>query len=92
MYRLAVTFTAFDGKREEFVARLKKEGILDAIRAEEGCLKYDLFYAEGDPNVLLLMEEWRSREDQALHMTLEHMARFRVLKASCIAGSLFEEL
>ena len=92
MYRLAVTFTALDGKREEFVARLKSEGILDAIRNEEGCIKYDLYYADADPNVLLLMEEWRSKEDQALHRTLEHMARFRVLKASLIADTHFAEL
>ena len=39
MYTIYVKFDCFDGKREVFVERMKSEGIIDAIRAEEGCIR-----------------------------------------------------
>ena len=41
MYKIYVTFTCFPGKREAFVEKVKAEGVLAAIRAEDGCLRYD---------------------------------------------------
>ncbi len=87
MFRIYVTFRAFEGKREAFVEALKKEGILAAIRAEDGCLMYDFYYSEKDENELLLVEAWASRRHQEIHMTTEHMARFRILKGNYIESS-----
>lgn len=87
MFRIYVTFRAFEGKREAFVEALKKEGILSAIRAEDGCLMYDFYYSEKDENELLLVEAWESRRHQEIHMTQEHMARFRILKGNYIESS-----
>ena len=87
MFRIYVTFRAFEGKREAFVEALKKEGILSAIRAEDGCLMYDFYYSEKDENELLLVEAWASRRHQEIHMTQEHMARFRILKGNYIESS-----
>ena len=87
MFRIYVTFRAFEGKREAFVEALKKEGILAAIRAEDGCLMYDFYYSEKDENELLLVEAWESRRHQEIHMTQEHMARFRILKGNYIESS-----
>ena len=41
MYTIYVNFKCYEGKREAFVERVKKEGVLDAIRAEKGCVRYD---------------------------------------------------
>lgn len=87
MFRIYVTFRAFEGKREAFVEALKKEGILAAIRAEDGCKMYDFYYSEKDENELLLVEAWESRRHQEIHMTQEHMARFRILKGNYIESS-----
>ena len=87
MFRIFVTFRALEGKREAFVKALKDEGILSAIRAEDGCLMYDFYFSEKDENELLLVEAWESRRHQEIHMTQEHMARFRILKGNYIASS-----
>ena len=91
MFRIYVTFRAFEGKREAFVEALKKEGILSAIRAEDGCKMYDFYYSEKDENELLLVEAWESRRHQEIHMTQEHMARFRILKGNYIESSFLGE-
>ena len=44
MYTIYVIFTCLEGKREAFVERVKEEGILSAIRAEDGCIKYDYYF------------------------------------------------
>lgn len=87
MYRIYVTFRCFEGKREAFINRLKDDGILSAIRAEDGCEMYDFYFSEEDKNALLLVEAWTSRHHQAVHMTTEHMARFRVVKDTYVATS-----
>ena len=91
MFRIYVTFHCLEGKREAFVNRLKDDGILSAIRAEDGCHMYDFYFSEKDKNELLLVEAWESRRHQEIHMTQEHMARFRVLKDAYIASSFLGE-
>ncbi len=87
MYRIYVTFHCYEGKREAFVERLKADGILAAIRAEDGCEMYDFYFSEEDENKILLVEAWASRRHQEVHMTTEHMARFRVLKDNYVQNS-----
>ena len=64
MYTIYVVFKSFDGKREAFVERAKAEGIVDEIRKGNGCIRYDYYYSEKDPNEILLIEEWESKEHQ----------------------------
>ena len=55
MYTIYVQFRCLDGKREAFVEAVKREGILAAVRAEDGCLRYDYYFSEADANELLLI-------------------------------------
>lgn len=80
MYNIYVTFKCLPGKREAFVERVRKEGILDAIRAEDGFYRYDYFFSEEDPNLLLLIEAWESYEHQQTHIAQPHMASLRAFK------------
>ena len=57
MYTIYVAFKCFDGKREAFVKRVREEGILDAVLAEDGCHGYDYYFSEKDANLLLLIEK-----------------------------------
>ena len=43
MYTLYVTFKCVPGKREEYIETLKSEGIVDAVRKEDGCIRYDYY-------------------------------------------------
>ena len=71
---------------------MKKTGVLDAIRAEDGCIKYDYYLSEKDPNELLLVEQWASSEHQKVHMTQPHMAQMRSFKDSYIISTKIGEI
>jgi quinol monooxygenase YgiN len=53
-------------------------GHLDAIRAEEGCLRYDLYRVRRDDETLVMVEQWASKEALRAHGEAEH---FRVMGA-----------
>ena len=91
MYKIYVTFTCFPGKREAFVEKVKAEGVLAAIRAEDGCLRYDYYFSEADENELLLIEAWETREHQQIHIAQPHMARMRAFKDAYVASTTLGE-
>lgn len=80
MYTIYVDFTCRDGKREDYVERLRTEGILDAVRAEDGCIRYDFYFSEEDGNKLLLIEAWESKAHQAFHIRQPHMEAMRAFR------------
>ena len=92
MYTIYVVFKSFDGKREAFVERAKAEGIVDEIRKENRCIRYDYYYSEKDPNEILLIEEWESKEHQQIHIEQPHMARLREFKNDYIESTKLGEL
>lgn len=91
MYTIYVVFKSFDGKREAFVERAKAEGIVDEIRKENVCIRYDYYYSEKDPNEILLIEEWESKEHQQIHIEQPHMARLREFKNDYIESTKLGE-
>lgn len=91
MYNIYVVFKCFPGKREAFVERVRKEGILDAIRAEDGFGRYDYFFTEADPNELLLIEAWETRAHQEAHIKQPHMAALRAFKGEYIETTTIGE-
>ena len=91
MYTIAVVFQCFNDKREAFVERVKAEGILADILAEDGCQRYEYYFSEKDPNELLLLEAWESKSHQQVHIGQPHMDRLRELKGDYIhTTSLYE--
>lgn len=91
MYTIYVTFQCYEGKREAFVERVRTEGILEAVRAEDGCLRYDYYYSEENPNEILLIEAWESKTHQQVHIEQPHMARLREFKSDYIEVSKLGE-
>ena len=92
MYTIYVKFDCFPEKREAFIQKVTETGILSAIRGESGCLKYDYYLSEKDPNELLLIEQWESKDHQQLHLTLPHMAQLRTFKDDYIAKTTLGEI
>lgn len=45
---------------------------LDTVRAEPGCLRYDLFRVRRDDDTLVMLEQWASKEDLRAHGASEH--------------------
>ena len=80
MYTIYVRFKCLPNKREAFVEAVKREGILEAVRAENGCHCYDYYFSEADENELLLIEAWETKNHQQVHIEQPHMARLREIK------------
>ena len=91
MYTIYVVFKCLEGKREAFVEKVKQEGILSAIRAEDGCLRYDYYFSESDANELLLVEAWESKRHQGIHIAQPHMAKLREMKDGYIESTKLGE-
>ncbi|MBQ8752002.1 MAG: antibiotic biosynthesis monooxygenase [Clostridia bacterium] len=92
MYTIYVKFTCIPEKRAAFIERVKAEGVLDAIRAEEGCIRYDYYLSEMDANELLLIEQWASKQHQQIHLDQPHMARLRTFKGEYITDTVLGEV
>lgn len=91
MYTIYVIFKCLPGKREAFVERVRSEGILDAIRAENGCHRYDYYYSEADANELMLIEAWETKDHQQVHLDQPHMAALRAFKGDYITSTVIGE-
>lgn len=89
---LHVTYHTNPGQREIFLRQVVHEGILSAIRAEEGCQKYDYYLSVQDENELLLIERWDSPAHQEKHMTQPHMAKMLALQAEYVAQTTVAEI
>jgi len=57
--------------RGDAVAELLTQA-LDSVRAEPGCLRYDLFRVRRDDDTLVMLEQWASKEDLRTHGASEH--------------------
>ena len=91
MYTIYVKFDCYPEKREAFVEAVKKEGILSAILAEDGCIRYEYYFSEADENELLLIEAWESKRHQQIHIEQPHMARLREIKDDYIKTTTLGE-
>ena len=91
MYTISVVFQCIPGKREAFVERVRSEGILDAVRAEDGCHRYDYYFSESDQNELLLIEAWETKQHQQIHIEQPHMAKLRSFKNDYVETTTLKE-
>ena len=91
MYTIYVVFKCVPGKREEYIEKLKAEGIVDKVREEDGCIRYDYYFSEKDPDEILLIEAWESKKHQEIHIDQPHMARLRELKPDYVISTQLGE-
>jgi len=92
MYTIYVKFTCLPEKRAAFIQQVKETGVLDAIRGENGCIRYDYYLSEKDPNELLLIEQWESKTHQQVHIQQPHMAKLREFKGAYITNTVLGEI
>lgn len=46
----------------DFMKEMESSGIADAIRAKDGCLRYDYFIPVNDDKTVLLIDSWKNQE------------------------------
>jgi len=57
--------------KEKFVTHMAE--LAETVRAEKGCIAYDLNYDTENGLVLFLYEKWQSKEDILAHLATKHM-------------------
>ena len=55
-------YTGTDGNARKFVEEMISSGTVDAIRAEEGNLRYEYYQSMDDPETILLIDSWANQE------------------------------
>ena len=69
-----------DGSARRFAREMEESGIADAIRAEEGNLRYRYFLPLDDPETVLLIDSWRDQAAVDAHHASPMMRRLAELR------------
>lgn len=60
-------YTGENGSARRFVAEMISSGTVEAIRKEEGNIRYEYFQALDDPETVMLIDAWRDQEALDVH-------------------------
>lgn len=86
-----VTFRCRSGARDEFLEKIRTEGINAAARAEAGNLRYDWYIPVDNDSDLFLIEAYRDADAVAEHVRQAHTARLVELKEAYAADVILEK-
>ena len=82
--KMAITvnlrYTGVDGNALKFVEEMISSGTVDAIRAEDGNLRYEYYLSLDDPETILLIDSWASQEALDAHHATPMMATIAALR------------
>ena len=91
MILLSVKYTARPGGGEKFVREITASGILNTVRAEDGCEGYDYYFSAESPDAVMLVEKWASAKQQEAHLQSAHMAELMRIKEKYILNTAVEK-
>lgn len=91
MYTIYVIYKTKQGNRAEFIKELNSSGVAAAVRAENGCIRYDYYLSEKDENEILLIEAWETKRHQEIHVTQPHIAKLKELKEKYVVDTCLGE-
>ena len=73
-------YSGVDGNALKFAEEMISSGTVDAIRAEEGNLRYEYYQSLDDPETILLIDSWASQEAIDAHHATPMMATIAALR------------
>ncbi len=73
-------YTGTDGNALKFAEEMISSGTVDAIRAEEGNLRYEYYQSLEDPETILLIDSWASQEAIDAHHATPMMVTIAALR------------
>ena len=73
-------YTGVDGNARKFAEEMIASGTVDAIRAEEGNLRYEYYQSLDDPETILLFDSWGSQVAIDAHHATSMMATIAALR------------
>ncbi|MFA0087849.1 antibiotic biosynthesis monooxygenase [Vibrio sp. 10N.286.49.C2] len=87
---IIANIVANEDKIEFVKAELLK--LIDATRAEEGCINYDLHQNNENPAHFTFYENWTSRELLQTHLASSHIADYMAATEGCVASFVINEM
>ena len=74
-----IYYTGNRGAARKFAEEMTVSGVVDAIRAEAGNLRYAYFVPMEDPETVLLIDSWRDQQALDTHHASSMMAHMGTL-------------
>jgi quinol monooxygenase YgiN len=99
MIHVIATIEVVPGQRDNFLDEF--HGIVDEVRSEKGCLAYEpTVDVETNlpnqlalrPNVVTIVETWKSLEDLEAHLVAPHMVAYRHRVKELVEGTSLQVL
>ena len=75
-----IRYTGANGNALKFAEEMIASGTVDAIRAEEGNLRYEYFQSLDDPETILLIDSWANQKAIDKHHATSMMATIAALR------------
>lgn len=73
-------YTGTNGNARRFAEEMVSSGVVDAIRAEEGNIRYAYFFPMDDPETVLLIDSWEDQAALDLHHASPMMKQIAELR------------
>ena len=73
-------YTGNGDAARKFAEEMESSGIAEAIRNEDGNLRYDYFFPMNDSETVLLIDSWESQEALDIHHASPMMAQIASLR------------
>ena len=80
MITVNLYYTGTNGSARAFAEEMVQSGVVSAIRAEDGNLRYEYFFPMEDPETVLLIDQWRDQAAIDAHHASPMMARIAALR------------
>lgn len=75
-----IYYSGTNGSARKFAEEMISSGIVDAIRAESGNLRYEYFFPMDDDETVLLIDSWEDQAAIDAHHATSMMARIAELR------------
>ena len=80
MITVNIYYKGTGGAARAFAAEMESSGIADAIRAENGNLRYEYFQPLNDPETILLIDSWQDQAAIDAHHASKMMKQLAELR------------
>ena len=80
MITVNLYYTGSNGSAKAFAEEMEASGIAEAIRAEDGNLRYQYFQPLDDPETILLIDSWRDQAAIDAHHASQMMTQLAALR------------
>ena len=73
-------YSGVNGNARKFAEEMTESGVVSAIRAEPGNLKYEYFFPREDEETVLLIDSWADQQALDVHHASPMMAKIAELR------------